>query len=166
MSEYEQGVFFRQADGVRRFVSEDSFSFFVDLEVQKALRLRYCFSVLCIRPEPCPEIAASSLIPECARIALGRLRATDLAAGLTPASLGILLIDAEVAALPAIYDRIREELDARCHGLKKPNGRFHWQAGGACFPATAASGRDLLAEAIRLMNRAGREGSDRLYLSQ
>src|SRR6266849_6342021 len=83
--------------------------FLVDLEVQKAQRLRYCVSLVCLAVEVPAETREPSS-PPFAEIATRYIRATDVVAPWAPASLALLLVDAETTHLPSILRRLTELL--------------------------------------------------------
>lgn len=142
-------------------VDERVFRFLLDLEMHKAIRLRYCYSVLCATPDLLLDDAPPSLIGQIAGGVLRWLRATDSVTTIEQSFVGLLLINADLPALPLIHNRVKEELEAR---LLTTGARTTWSAGGGSYPATAASGSDLLRQAIDLTTRAKEEGGDRLYL--
>lgn len=145
-------------------VEENLFRFLLDLEVQKATRLQYPVSVVCMAPDLARGEVDPSLTKHGAEMVLRRIRATDVVTTLSQSSIGLLLIDAETRALPRIHERVKEELEA--HALTVAGRELHvtWSAGGGCYPQTATSGRYLLRQAIDLMVRARGEGGDRLFL--
>ena len=145
-------------------IEENVFRFLVDLEVQKATRLQYPVSVVCMAPDLGPGEVDPSLTKHVAETALRRLRATDVVTTLPQSSIGLLLIDAESWALPRIHQRVKEEIEA--HPLTVGGRERHvtWSAGGGSYPQTAASGRYLLHQAIDLMVRARGQGGGRLFL--
>ena len=152
------------AGQLHNVVDEKPFRFILNLEVNKAVRLQYCNSVMCLTPDRPPPRANSLLMKRIAETAVRGLRDTDLVTTLPRFSIGILLVDAEPAALPGILDRLKEELDARRLTVKGREWRVSWSAGGGCYPLTATSGGDLLRQAIDLMTRAKQEGGARLKL--
>lgn len=129
----------------------DAFRFLVELEVKKAVRLQYCVSLACVAPDLPGDEADPLLTAQIAKIAIGQLRATDVVAVLDPSCVGLLLVDAEPAALPGIVRRAMEPLGP---GLK-------WSGGAGSYPRTAGSGRALFAQAMRLLTRARRDGGGR-----
>src|SRR5207249_2390471 len=78
------------SDAGARVVDDLLFRFLVDLEVQKAQRLRYCFSLMCLTFEAPAETRESS-VSSFAEIATRYIRATDVMAPWAPASLAVLL---------------------------------------------------------------------------
>jgi GGDEF domain-containing protein len=147
---------------------ESVFRFLLDLELQKAVRLQYCVSLVLVSLEPGTrpanggEAGDAALTRQVAESVAPHLRATDVVAALPGRALGVLLIDAETGSLPAIIDRATEGWRARpvagqARGLS-------WSAGGGCFPLTATNATGLMRQASDLMTRARAEGGDRLYL--
>src|SRR5262245_29807131 len=135
-------------------VDESVFRFLVDFEIQKAQRLRYSVSIVCL--------TASSSSPGSGEVALSSLaealtscvRGTDALVVGSRGVLCILLVDAETSHLQAIVDRFRASL-----------GSMVWSAGGSCYPRTAARAEDMLRQAAALLARAQEEGGNRLYVS-
>lgn len=144
----------RPAHAGARVVDPQMFRFLVDLEVQKAHRLRYCVSLACLAtegvPADTPEPPAASLADNVTR----QLRNTDVVAPRTPTSLVVLLVDAETTHLPLIVRRLTAGLDT-----------VGWSAGGSCYPKTATRAEDMLRQAVDLMAKAQGEGGNRLYVA-
>jgi len=134
------------------------------LETQKALRLRYSISVLCVSvseghqgkdPPPTTEYIAQEMIR--------RLRATDVATLLSPSTVGILLVDAEIQSVSKVFDRATETLRNHPVSFEGRESRVTLRAGAVCFPGTVTNASDLMRQAIALMGRASGEGTS-LYL--
>src|SRR5437899_7433128 len=83
-------------------VDDMLFRFLVGLEVQKARRLRYCVSLVCLAAEVDASETAEPPGPSLAPLITGHLRGTDVVAPWDPTALVLLLVDAEKAELPAI----------------------------------------------------------------
>ena len=132
------------------------FTFILSQEIHKATRLQYPLSILCLTPDLEGRATSASFTDRLARLSAAQVRATDLAASLGPASVAILLIDAETRNLTGIFRRLTEGLEL----LPAPT----LSGGGGCYPQTATGGGELLEQAIELMRRAKAEGGDRLSL--
>ncbi len=130
------------------------FRFLVDLEVQKAQRLRYCVSLVCLAAEVAPPEPPGSSLPSLAEMVTSCIRATDLVSPWAQASLALLLTDAETTDLPSILRRLT--------GLLEP---IVWSAGASCYPITATRADDLLRQAVDSMVRAREGGGNRLYVA-
>ena len=141
------------ADIGGRVVDDSLFRFLVDLEVQKAQRLRYCFSIVCLGFDAVPAETREPSPSAFAEIATRYIRATDSVAPWAPASLALLLVDAETTHLPPILRRLTTLL-----------APIPWSAGGSCYPKTATRADDMLRQAVDSMIRARDHGGRRLYV--
>jgi hypothetical protein len=130
------------------------FRFLVDLEVQKAQRLRYCVSLICLAAEVAPRETTESSLPSLAEMVTNSIRATDVVAPWDPASLALLLVDAETTHLSSILRRLTALL-----------GPMAWSAGASCYPITATRADDMLRQAVDSMVRAREGGGNRLYVA-
>ena len=137
-----------------RVVDDRLFQFLLNLEVQKAQRLRYCVSLVCVAAEVAPPETRESSLPSLAEMATRYIRGTDVVAPWARASLALLLIDAETTHLPSILRRLTARL-----------ATIAWSAGGSCYPSTATHADDLVRQAVDLMARAKDEGGNRLYVA-
>jgi len=135
-------------------VDELLFKFLVDFEIQKAQRLRYSVSVVCIDVEPASKGSGEVPAHPAAESVTRSLRGTDAVASWSRGWLAILLIDAETTHLPAILRRLTTRLEA-----------LTWSAGAACYPRTATRAEDMLRQAVDWMDRAKEEGGNRLYVA-
>jgi hypothetical protein len=135
-------------------VDETLFRFLIDLEIQKAQRLRYSISLVCFAVERAAtgngEVSPESVAESIARY----LRSTDAVALWTQGWLAMLLIDAEPNHLPSIVERLTTRFEA-----------VFWSAGGSCYPRTAARADDMLRQAVDLLTLARNEGGNRLYVA-
>jgi len=134
-------------------VDESLFAFLVDLEIQKAQRLRYSISLVCFAVEGVPG-GNSESVPSVAEHIARYLRATDAVSLGAGPWLALLLVDAESIHLPLILHRLTTHLEANA-----------WSAGGSCYPRTASRAEDMLRQAVDLMDRAKVEGGNRLYVA-
>jgi len=135
-------------------VDDLTFRFLVDLEVQKAQRLRYCVSLICLAAEFAHPEPREASVPTSAEIVTRHIRGTDIVTSWAEASLALLLIDAEPANLRSILDRLTARLDT-----------IVWSAGGSSYPKTATRTDDMLRQAVDPMVRAKNEGGTRLYVA-
>ena len=123
-------------------VSASLFRYLLDLELERANRLRYCVSLVCLTPDLEDSEDDLGLTRTITRAALRQLRRTDLGTTLSRGVVGLLLVDTDPRMLAQILDR----------------------AANAGVPITAPDRVRLLHEASQLMQRARREGGDRLIL--
>ena len=134
-------------------VDNGGFRRLVDMEIQKAQRLRYCVSLVCTAADrKSPETEQPAPLALAERIA-PLLRSTDVVACWALPSLALMLVDAEVTSLPLIVGRLTTRLEM-----------FLWSAGGACYPNTVTHADGLLHQALHMMRQAQSDGGNRLYL--
>src|SRR6516165_3274226 len=133
-------------------VEESLFRMLLAVEIQKAQRLRYSISLVCLAAEgDFPGDGKPSLASIAERIAR-YLRGTDAVATWSEGWFALLLIDAETTNLPAILGRLTGRVETRT-----------WSAGGSSYPRTAVRADDMLRQAVELLMRAKAEGGNRLY---
>ena len=135
-------------------VDEGLFRLLVDLEIQKAQRLRYSVSVVCLEAERSAATNGESSVAVLAESVTRHLRGTDVVAPRSQGWLYLLLVDAETAHLPLILDRLTTRLET-----------VGWSAGGSSYPRTATRADDMLQQAVRLMGKAKTDGGNRLYVA-
>jgi hypothetical protein len=143
---------------------ERLFRYLLDLEIEKANRLRYCVSLVCLAPDVDLAHLSSDLTRDIARMALRRLRSTDVATTLSRDTVALLLVDTELGMLGRILDRTANAQLPEGRRFVKGRHAVSVSAGASCYPLTAPDQTTLLREASDLMHRAQREGGDRLIL--
>ena len=145
-------------------VPQSLFKYLLDLEINKASRLRYCLSLVCLTPDVERAEVNPDLTRAIARMALHQLRSTDLVTTLSRDVVALLLIDTD----PRVLDRVLD----RAANARLPEGRrfvrggqvVSVSVGASCYPLTAPDRAALLREASQLMHRARDEGGNRLIL--
>lgn len=146
------------------YVEDNVFRFLVNLEVQKAIRLQYCISIVCLAPDLTAGTTDPSQLRHIAQAALRSLRATDVATTVSVDStrcVALLLIDAEPRSLRPIVNRVTA---VRAPVERAEEERLSWSAGGGSYPQTVTGGEELLRQALDLMTRANADGGNRFYL--
>lgn len=143
---------------------ERLFHYLLDLEIQRANRLRYCLSLVCLKPDLDVPQGSADLTRAIARIALRHLRSTDLATTLSRETVALLLVDTEPAMLAKILDRTANAQLPEGRRFVRGRQIVSVSVGASCYPLTASDRTALLREANDLMHRAQREGGDRLIL--
>lgn len=142
----------QRSDYGGRVVEPGLFRLLLDLEVQKAQRLRYCIALVRIHTEDSssqgsPPFSLTDVVG-------GRIRTTDAIMACPPSSVALLLVDADTSDLPAIVTRLAAPLQ----------DDVAWSAGGASYPLTASDADDMLRQAEDMMVRAREAGGRRLYV--
>jgi GGDEF domain-containing protein len=145
-------------------VPERLFRYLLDLEIEKANRLRYCVSLVCLTPDLAEAAIDSDVTRAIARIALSHLRRTDLVTLLTRDVIGLLLLDTEPGVLTRVLDRAANVSLPEGRRFIRGRQAVSVSGGASCYPITASDRMALLREANHLMFQARREGGDRLVL--
>jgi hypothetical protein len=144
-------------------VPERLFRYLLDLEAEKALRLRYCVSLLCLDPDV-DGPSARGVARHIARLVGRQLRQTDVAATLSVSTVGLLLVGAEPGTLSGILDRTGSAMESGHPRYACGRRVVSVSGGGGCYPVTAPSATELLRQATDLMRRARGDGGNRLLL--
>ena len=145
-------------------IPERLFHYLLDLEIEKANRLRYCVSLVCLTPDLNGSGADPALTRAIARTALRQLRTTDVATTLSSEVVALLLVDTEPGMLAGILDRAANARLPEGRRFVRGEQVVSVSVGASCYPITAPDRTALLREANDLMLRAKREGGDRLIL--
>jgi hypothetical protein len=130
-------------------VDMGTFGLVGELEIRKALRLRYPVAVVVIKPTQALEEQGQRFLERVARRVSTLVRQTDLVAVASkrPPALYVLLVDALLSDLEGIMTRISRQVHRH---LAAGSGDDEWiriSLGGACFPSTATSWPDLVSQA-------------------
>ena len=145
-------------------VSASLFRYLLDLELERANRLRYCVSLVCLTPDLEDSEDDLGLTRTIARAALRQLRRTDLGTTLSRSVVGLLLVDTDPRMLAQILDRAANASVPEGRRFVRGRQVVSVSVGASCYPITAPDRVTLLHEASQLMQRARREGGDRLIL--
>jgi hypothetical protein len=145
-----------------RLVPERLFLYLLGLEAEKALRLRYCLSLLCLAPDV-DDASARGVARQIARTASRLVRRTDVATTVTGSFVAVMLVGAEPCTLAGILGRAANGEPGRPRFACGPR-MVSVSAGASCYPITASSAAELLRQATDCMRRARREGGARLLL--
>jgi len=134
-------------------LDESVFRLVLEFEIQKAQRLRYSVSLVCLSAELASPGTGRPSLASVAGSITPYLRRTDAVAPWTEGWLALLLLAAEPTHLPAILERLTARVEP-----------IAWSAGGSCYPRPAARANDMLRQAVELLARATAEGGNRLYV--
>jgi len=130
---------------------DDVFRLLIDMEIQKAQRLRYLFSVICVHVE---AETATPDVGVAARMLASTIRSTDA-----------------VTARERVDRRPAPHRRRRVQPAHDPSTPGSGSVGGGALerrrgllPATAASAEALLSQAAAMMARARQDGGRRFYI--
>ena len=142
------------------------FRFLLDHEIDKANRLRYCVSLVCLRPDVVTPESDPGLARAIAQMALRQLRSTDVATTLPRDVIALLLVDTDPRVLDKVLDRVTNARVLEGRRFVRGQQVVSVSAGASCYPLSVSDRTGLLREATQLMHRARRDGGDRLILPQ
>ncbi len=132
-------------------VGEETFAAVTELEIRKAVRLQYPVSVLALLLVQRGEgqvLNPRHLAEQLVGVVRGVIRSTDLIRlSASSADLHVLFVDAHLEHLSVVCERITEEVSRHQFQLDGEPVAVTLSVGGACFPATASTSPDLLAQA-------------------
>lgn len=145
-------------------VDEETFALIAELEVRKAVRLQYFVSLLSLEAhagDGSTVLAGTTTTERLARMISTQIRSTDtVGVGGGPATLHLLLINANLYNLILIVDRIQRTLTWHAVEPDQPGEVVVLSIGGACFPTTARGRDDLFAQAELLMREANADPAE------
>lgn len=130
-----------------QLVDEELFRFLLQIEVQKAQRLRYVVSLMYV------DVESHACALQMANMLTARLRAVDAVTVSRRSAVALLLVDADASDMLGIVRRLQSTWAQS----------VTWSAGTACYPETARSAEDLLTQAWEMTTRAKHDGGRRLY---
>jgi hypothetical protein len=132
-----------------RVVDAELFRLLLGFEIEKARRLRYCLSVVCLKNGTI--VAAEAGGDSLARIVASRIRATDVATERGRDVVLLLLIDADPTTLPIVLRRIITDFEA-----------LSWSAGVAAYPKSGNDPDDLIEQASAMASEGRANGGREL----
>jgi len=144
-------------------VDEALFRRLVQLEINKARRLQYSVSLVCVTPTEGEEGIDQTFARRVTEAVSRQFRTTDVLTARAPASIWLLLVNADTRDLPEIFRRTATELEAQTSatGVTRP---ITWGAGASCYPRTATSEIELVGQAAEAVRRARLQGVSTLVL--
>jgi hypothetical protein len=152
------------ANPAANLIEEKFFRFLLELQAHQAMRLQYCLSLVCVAIQNGASGDTVEFMRHVAELYPPQLRLTDVVTVFPPDSIGLLLVNADTYQLPRIVDRVNEVFAAGRVSFGGEERPLRWHAGGASYPRTANSGKELLRQASTLMTRARDSGEARLLL--
>jgi GGDEF domain-containing protein len=143
-------------------VDGETFACVAELETRQAARLKYAISVLTIQRSREGDGDPADAAERLAEVVGPVIRSTDVVEVVpSAATVRVLLVGGELEDLRAIAQRIIAEVGYHRFGEQRAPVV---SIGGSCFPATAASSRELLLQADALAEEVRREqGSHSAY---
>jgi diguanylate cyclase (GGDEF)-like protein len=153
-------------------VNHDLFNYLLDLEVKRATRYSYFFSLLFLEidQEFHPDVSDTA-----ARLILDEIREVDIVGKVETKRFSVLL-QAETKPTLYIAERIRGRIlnysfnnfNHKEPGANRQAGekdlKITVSVGGACFPTHGSDAGELTAQALLLLDKARVEGGNKVYV--
>ena len=157
-------------DRVTQTLERDFFEYLLDLEVKKAVRYLYFFSLIILQRNRCPkdlsEAEDETLLKKMAFLIREEIRGTDLIGRIGHDKFFIILHQADLQAALKVGERIRDRIE---HYAFRVDGRevmLTGSIGAACFPTHASDLETLIQKAELALNRAGEGGAGGVCLPE
>jgi diguanylate cyclase (GGDEF)-like protein len=159
-------------DRVTQTLERDFFEYLLDLEVRKAVRYLYFFSLLIIQPDQGKKGEASFLasnevlLKTFANLIRDEIRGTDIIGRIAPDKFFLILHHADYQNTYHIADRIRNRIQDYTFIIDKNERKQTVNIGGALFPSHANDIENLITKAEEMLDKAKREGGNCICLPQ
>lgn len=146
-------------------LKRDAFEYFLDLEIKKAIRYQYFFSLLIIEPdlkEGIPD--GSDIMKAIAEIISDEVRITDTIGRVGINNFYVILPHAEPGSTFLVAERIRSRVES--YAFTKNNGdtKKTISIGGTCFPTNSNELRNLVSSANEMISMAKGAGGNKVCL--
>ncbi len=148
-----------------KVLKRDAFEYLLDLEIKKAMRYQYFFSLLIIEPDLREDIHnESDIIKTIAEIISDEVRNTDTIGRMGKDNFYVILPHAETSSTSMVAERIRNRVES--YTFSKNNGmtKKTISIGAACFPTHSNEIKNLVNNATEMMNRAKVAGGNKVCL--
>lgn len=155
-------------DRLTQVLEREFFEYLLDLEVHKAVRYLYFFSLLVIQPNGNGAERASGQdesIPKIiAQLIRAEIRGTDVVGRIGEDKFFVILHQADFQQARGIGERIRQRIRNYSFVIKNQEIRNTVSVGGACFPTHTNDMDSLIARAEEMLNKSKMEGGNRVSL--
>ncbi|MBI1820873.1 MAG: diguanylate cyclase [Nitrospirae bacterium] len=144
-------------------VNHELFYYLLDLEVKRATRYSYFFSLLFIELDQ--EDDPDDTINMVAKLILNEIREVDIVGKIEKKRFSALL-QAETKPTQTIAERIRGRILNYSFTDEAPaeKQRRTISVGGACFPTHGTDASELNSQALHLLEKARVDGGNRVYV--
>jgi diguanylate cyclase (GGDEF)-like protein len=155
-------------DRLTQVLERDFFEYLLDLEVHKAVRYLYFFSLLAIQPsgngsdkEPGQDGYLAKILAELIR---DEIRGTDVVGRIGEDKFFVMLHQADYQQAREIGERILQRVRNYSFVVKDREIRNTVSIGGVCFPTHTNDMGSLTAKAEEMLNASKIEGGNRVSL--
>ena len=159
-------------DRVTQTLDRGFFEYLLDLEVRKAVRYLYFFSLLIIQPdhmkkgeEPFPY-SDDSLLKTFANLVRDEIRGTDIIGRIATDKFFLILHHADFQSTCQIGNRIKDRIQDYTFIVNEIEKKQTISIGGASFPTHANDIESLISKAEEMLEKAKGEGGNIISLPQ
>lgn len=156
-----KGVGSMMLDHMTGALSEDCFSFQLELERKRAMRYAYFFSVIEVEFD---QTEGNELLDTLAKLVQQSIRSTDLMGRTDHLGLSVLLHDSDVRVTKCVGDRIRGRVENHNFEALYSPCRLTVSVGGASFPTHTTDLPGLLLTAKEMVLKAKSMGGNTVSL--
>ena len=157
-------------DRVTQTLERQFFEYLLDLEVKKAVRYLYFFSLMILQKDTLsPGIAQSeeeTLLKELAFLVREEMRGTDIIGRIGHDKFFIILDETDSQASLKVGERIRERIENYAFRLDGSEVMLKVSIGVACFPTHASDLETLIQKADHALIQAREGGGGRVCLPE
>ncbi len=157
-------------DRVTQTLDREFFEYLLDLEVKKAVRYLYFFSLMIIQRDKLPldvtQDEVEMLLKRLAFLTREEIRGTDIIGRIGHDKFFIMLDQTDYQASIKVGERVRDRSE---HYAFRTDGRevtLTTSIGVACFPTHASDLETLIQKAERALNMAREGGGNRICLPE
>lgn len=148
-----------------KLLKRDVFEYLLDLEIKRAMRYQYFFSLLIIEPDLRGDIYnESDIIKAIADIISDEVRITDTIGRMGNDNFYVILPHAETSTTITVAERIRSRIESYTFSKNNSEIKNTISIGAACFPTHSNELRNLVSNASEMINRAKTTGGNRVCL--
>ena len=153
-------------DRLTHILDRDFFEYLLDLEVHKAVRYLYFFSLLVIQPNG-PKIDSEeeeSSVKTIARLIRDEIRGTDIVGRIDVNRLFVILHQADFQQARGIGERVMTRIRNYSFMIDGQEIKKTISIGGACFPTHANDMNGLVMKSEDMLTQSKNEGGNRVSL--
>lgn len=152
-------------DRLTQVLEREFFEYLLDLEVHKAVRYLYFFSLLVIQPNG-NGVQDESIAKTIAQLIRGEIRGTDVVGRIGEDRFFVILHQADFQQARGIGERIRQKISHYTFVVKEQEVRKTVSIGGACFPTHANDMDSLILKAEEMLNQSKMGGGNKVSLPE
>lgn len=148
-----------------KVLERDVFQYFLDLEIKKAMRYQYFFSLLIIEPDLTADSGIrAEILKTMAELIKEEVRTTDVIGRMGENNFYVILPHAETSNTLSVAERIRSRIESYTFTRRNGGAKETISVGGACFPTHANELGNLVRNATKMIYEAKNNGGNKVCL--